>query len=107
MKFEEILRSSNNILTNTYSLYVECNKSYKAELKLKQCWKLLTELCDIMESFISHLFKDFRGFNSIHYITLAQRAEFIWKESSMLRKRVKRTMVKNNTWQHTTCEIIE
>ena len=90
MKFEEILRSSNNILTNTYSLYVECNKSYKAELKLKQCWKLLTELCDIMESFICHLFKDFRGFNSIHYMALAQGAEFIWKESSMLRKRVKR-----------------
>jgi hypothetical protein len=63
-----------------------------------------------MESFISHLFKDFRGFgapNSIHYITLAQRAEFIWKESSMLRKRVKRTMVKNNTWQHIKCEIVE
>ena len=110
MKFEQILKSSNNILTNTYSLYIECNKSYKTETKLRQCWKLLTELCNIMESFISHLFKDFKGFgfpNSVQYITLAKRAEFIWKESNLLRKRVKRTMVKNNTWEHIKCEIVE
>jgi hypothetical protein len=63
-----------------------------------------------MESFINHLFKDFKGFgfsSSVQYITLAKRAEFIWKESNLLRKRVKRTMVKTNTWGHIKSEIIE
>jgi hypothetical protein len=107
MRFEEILKSGDNVLTNTYALYIECNEKYKTETKLKKCWKLLDELCDIMESFTIHLFKDFKGFgfsSSVQYITLAKRAEFIWKESNLLRKKVKRTMVKTNTWRHIKSE---
>jgi hypothetical protein len=103
MRFEEILKTGDNVLTNTYALYIEYNVKFKTGTKLKQCWKLLDELCDIMESFMIHLFKDFKGFgfsNSVQFITLAKRAEFIWKESNLLKKKVKRTMVKTNTWRH-------
>jgi hypothetical protein len=110
MRFEEILHSSDDILTNTYALYVRCNKKYKAETELRQCWKLLAELCKIMDNFIKHLFKDFKGFgfsSPVQHINLAKRAEFIWKESDLLKKKVKRKMIKTNTWEHIKSEIID
>jgi hypothetical protein len=109
MRFEEILQNSDDILTNTYSLYVRCNKKYKSETELRQCWRLLVELCKIMDNFIKHLFEDFKGFgfsSPIQHIHLAKRAEFIWKESDLLKKKVKRKMIKTNTWEHIKSEVI-
>jgi hypothetical protein len=103
MKFEEILKISDNVLTDTYALYIECNDKSKQGTRLKQCWRLLDELCDIMECFMIHLFKNFKGFgfsSSVQFITLAKKAEFIYKESDLLKRKVKRTMVKTNTWRH-------
>ena len=109
MRFEDILQNSDDILTNTYSLYVRCNKKYKSETELRQCWRLLVELCKIMDNFIKHLFEDFKGFgfsSPIQHIHLAKRAEFIWKESDLLKKKVKRKMIKTNTWEHIKSEVI-
>jgi hypothetical protein len=109
MRFEDILQNSDDILTNTYSLYVRCNKKYKSETELRQCWKLLVELCKIMDNFIKHLFEDFKGFgfsSPVQHIQLAKRAEFIWKESDLLKKKVKRKMIKTNTWEHIKSEVI-
>ena len=106
MKFEDILKTSNNILTNTYSLYVKSDtNSYKAKYQMKQCWRLLTELCACLENFISYLLHDFKKYKtlskySFQYISLTQKAEFIWKESSMLKKRIKQNMIKNNIWHN-------
>ena len=110
MRFEDILQNSDDILTNTYSLYVRCNKKYKSETELRQCWRLLVELCKIMDNFIKHLFEDFKGFgfsSPVQHIQLAKRAEFIWKESDLLKKKVKRKMIKTNTWEHIKSEIID
>jgi hypothetical protein len=109
MRFEDILQNSDDILTNTYSLYVRCNKKYKSETELRQCWRLLVELCKIMDNFIKHLFEDFKGFgfsSPVQHIQLAKRAEFIWKESDLLKKKVKRKMIKTNTWEHIKSEVI-
>ena len=106
MSFEEIIKTSNNILTNTYKLFVENDThSYKAKNNMKQCWRLLTELCACLENFISYLLHDFKKYQtlskySFQYISLTQKAEFIWTESSILKKRIKQSMIINNTWQY-------
>jgi hypothetical protein len=122
MKFEDILKTSRNILTNTYSLYVKSDtNSYRARYEMTKCLKLLTELCACMENFITYLLKDFQEFkrfsksvlknktkrkllirtkniDSVRNIALTRRAKFIWKESSILKKKIKQSMIKNNIW---------
>jgi hypothetical protein len=120
MKLEDIISTSRNFLTNTYSLYVKSDtNSYRARHEMTKCLKLLTELCVCMENLITYLLKDFQEFkrfsksvlknkterkllyktknlDSVRNIALTRRAKFIWKESSIFKKKLKQNMIKNN-----------
>jgi hypothetical protein len=116
MKLEEIISTSRNVLSNTYSLYTRSDtNSYRARCEMTKCLKLLTELKSTMKNLIKYLLRDFqdhqivlrnradrellyktKNLDSIRNIVLTRRAKFIWKESSILRRKLKQNMIRNN-----------
>ena len=115
MKVNEIITTSNKVLNTTYSLYTESendNTNVRCKAKATKCMAILKELNSVMKLLISYLLKYFdnhklvlknhknrelifktQDTKSIENILLTRKATFLMKESSLLRKKIKKSLI--------------
>ena len=114
MRIIDIISSSRKVLNTTFSLYI--SESYvKNKAKTTKCMDVLKELNSIMKLVISYLLMDFENYKlvtrnhkncslvfktncskSIENILLTRQARFLMKESSLLRKKFKKSLITSN-----------
>ena len=115
MKIIDIISSSRKVLNTTFSLY--SSQSYvKNKAKTTKCMDVLKELNSIMKLVINYLLRNFENSElvtsrykncplvfktdcskSIENILLTRQARFLMKESSLLRKKFKKSLITSNS----------
>ena len=110
----DIITSSKKVLNTTFSLYTS-ESNVKNKTKATKCMDILKELNSIMKLVISYLLRDFENSKlllknnkncelvfktncskSIENILLTRQARFLMKESSLLRKKIKKSLITSN-----------
>jgi len=110
MKVIDIITSSRKVLDTTYSLYTSVPFVRNKENSIR-CINILKEVKKIMKKVIIYLLKDFDNYKlvlkneknceftfktqsakKIENIILARKATFLIKESTLLRKKIKKNL---------------
>ena len=113
MRVIDIITSSKKVLNTTFSLYTS-ESNVKNKTKATKCMDILKELNSIMKLVISYLLRDFENSklvlknNKICELVLKAncsksienlltcQARFLMKESSLLRKKIKKSLITSN-----------
>ena len=115
MKIIDIISSSRKVLNTTFSLFLS-GSHVKSKTTIAKCMDVLKELNSIMRLVISYLLRDFENSKlvtlndkncplvfktncskSIENILLTRQARFLMKESSLLRKKFKKSLITSNS----------
>ena len=115
MKVIDIISSSRKVMNTTFSLLLS-GSHVKSKTTITRCMDILKELNSIMKLVISYLLRDFENYKlvtsrnkncplvfktdcskSIENILLVRKARFLMKESSLLRKKFKKSLITSDS----------